>query len=87
MRIFGAVVAFSCGKLDGALFAHQAELMVLRQGLSLAASLQLRLAVIECDAFNVVKDVNSYFFDSMIVFLVEDVVDLLHLVGIFRVVS
>lgn len=77
----GIVEAFSCGKYDGALSAHQAELMALKDGLKLAASCGIKLESIECDVSNVVKEDNSHSFNSAFGVLDEDIVELIREVG------
>ena len=77
----GQVVAFSCGRYEGALSAQHAEIMALKDGLLLAVSRGLVLDCVECDALNVVSDVNIRNFDSIFGVLLEDIVELLVVVG------
>lgn len=73
----GVVIAFSCGKYNGALYAHHAELMTLRDGLFLAISNDLQLACIERDAIYIMNDVNYCSFDSKFGVLFQDIIELL----------
>lgn len=72
------VVAFSCGKLVSSLTAHQAKLMDLWEGLCRAAFRDLVIDVVECDALNVVSEVNTCSFDSFFVLLLLTLLLLAH---------
>lgn len=56
------------------------EIMAFKDGFLLIAFCGLYLVHVECDAFNVVLDVNSYSFDFVFDILIEDIVELLGVV-------
>lgn len=68
------VVAFSCGKWDGALSAHQAELMAIKEGLSFVHNWSLSIEIAEYDAINVVNEVHSCASKSFLGAIVMDIV-------------
>lgn len=55
--------------------------MVFQDGLSLVISHGIHIDVIDCDATNVIKELNSCYFDSTFGVIIVDIVDLLSLVG------
>ncbi|PON36984.1 Ketose-bisphosphate aldolase, class-II [Trema orientale] len=77
----GVVMTFSFGRLECVLSAHQAELSALRNGLLLAHGRGPVISVPEYDAINVVSAVNGCYFNSCNEIIIEDIVDLLSLIG------
>lgn len=55
--------------------------MALLGGLSLAVSHGLQIVCVECDVVNVINEVKSFCFDYVCGTLIEDVVELLALIG------
>ncbi|PON46918.1 hypothetical protein PanWU01x14_248340, partial [Parasponia andersonii] len=81
MNYKGGVVAVSYGRLEGISTVHQAELSALRVSLLLAYDRYFSINVAECDFINVVSAINGCYYLSSDGVIVENIVDLLSLIG------